>query len=244
MKTEEILKQSKIENGILKLPQIQIERKDYLDFAKDINFLGGKWKGGKTQGFAFDRPINDIAELLNCNENKKDLQFFGTPSELAAELVELCEIDNYHKILEPSAGRGAIITEIQKVSSCSVHYFEKSEVGQKYLDEFANIVKLGNDFLEADPKPENHGQFERIVANPPFSKNQDVDHILKMYDMLDNGGKLVSVSSTHWERGQEKKCQNFRKFLEYTKADIFPVPAETFKESGTNIESRIILISK
>jgi 16S rRNA G1207 methylase RsmC len=31
----------------------------------------------------------------------------------------------------------------------------------------------------------NKNYFHKIIANPPFSKNQDVKHILKMYELLE-----------------------------------------------------------
>ena len=111
---EKIIKQGKLENNIYYLPQIKLDRKEYLDVAKHLNFLGGKWKGGKIGGFIFDRDINTIEELLGNNiKLKKEIQLFETPEVIADELVGLAQLNGYDKILEPSAGRGRIIKSIK-----------------------------------------------------------------------------------------------------------------------------------
>lgn len=233
----EILKQSKIIGNILFLPEIQLDRKKYLDIAKRLEFLGGKWKTNK-KGFVFDRNIT-LDEIIENKEIKKDIQFFETPEVLADYLVELAEIDDYHTILEPSAGRGAIIKAIQKLSRCWVNYYEISETNKKYLDSLDNVRCLGNDFLCNDD-----GKFQRIVANPPFSKNQDIQHIMRMYNRLDEGGILVSCASRHWEISKDKKSVEFRKFLEMVNAEIKDIDEGTFKKSGTMIGAKIIIIKR
>jgi len=237
---ENIIKQGKLENNIYYLPEIQLDRKEYLEVAKHLKFLGGKWKGGKIGGFIFDRNINSIDELLGNNtKKKKELQFFETPEKLAKELVELAEINNYVDILEPSAGRGAIIKEIKKVCDRQIQFCEIDKTNLKYLDKIDNLENVSDngDFLEF-----NHMTFDRIIANPPFFKNQDIKHILHMYDLLRNKGILVSIASKHWENSKNKKETEFRKFLEYTKAEIIDIKEGEFKESGTTIGGVIIKI--
>lgn len=240
MEFKEIIEKSTIENGILKLPDVQLDRKQYLVIAAKLEFLGGKWKSNK-KGFVFDREI-PIESLLNSESNKetkKDLQFFPTPNELADYLVQLAEVAHGHEVLEPSAGRGAICSAIRRKSLANISVYEISDVNLDYLYKIGFIRILGKDFLKADDK-----KFDRIIANPPFSKNQDIDHILKMYDKLADGGVLVSIASSHWTFGKEKKCQEFRRFLELTRAEIEDIKSGTFKESGTMIGAKIIIIRK
>lgn len=86
--------------------------------------------------------------------------------------------------------------------------------------------------------------YDRIIANPPFSNNQDVNHISLMYEFLSPGGRLVAVSSTHWQFATEKKSKQFREWIEKVGAQIIEVPVGTFKESGTMIPTLIIVIEK
>jgi len=238
---ESIIKQGKLEDNVYSLPDIELDRKDYLQIAEHLKFLGGKWNRGK-RGFIFDREIKNIDDLLGDNtKKKKDLQFFETPEKLAKRLVELAEIKHQDTILEPSAGRGAIIKEIKKVCDCEIQYCEIDKTNLKYLekiDRLENVSKNG-DFLKFDCMT-----FDKIISNPPFSKNQDIDHIMQMYKLLRVKGILVSMASQHWENSQEKKCVEFRRFLGLTRAEVIDIDRGEFKESGTMIGSKIIIIKK
>ncbi len=86
--------------------------------------------------------------------------------------------------------------------------------------------------------------YDRIIGNPPFSKNQDQNHIQLMYDLLKPKGRLVAVSSTHWEFDKTKKSEDFREWIKKVNAQVIRVPEGTFKESGTLIPTLIIVIDK
>lgn len=169
------------------------------------------------------------------------MQFFETPKDLAKELVELAEIDNYVDILEPSAGRGAIIKEIKKRCDRQIQYCEIDETNRKYLDEINNLenVSKSGDFLKCYEMT-----FDRIIANPPFSKNQDVDHIKHMFSLLRNKGILVSIASNHWKNSKNKKETEFRQWLDDVDAEIKEIESGKFKDSGTMVGGCIIIIQK
>jgi phospholipid N-methyltransferase len=244
MTIQEILKDSTIEGNVLKLPLIQLDRKDYCDVKKSLELIGGKWKSGKVQGFVFDSDptilINNLLGDKSPEKLKKDYQFFATPTNLASELVALAEIHIDNKILEPSAGQGAIIKEIMKCGIKIVDYFELMPTNQFILKEINGVNLIGDDFLNANDCP----IYDRIIANPPFSKNQDIEHIQKMYKLLKEGGILVTIASKHWQQSNNKKEIAFRKWLTEMNAEIIDIEKGTFKESGTNIETVIIKIIK
>jgi len=116
MEIIEILKGCTIANGnIIKLPDVQLERADYMKVKKLFESNGGKWKGGKCQGFLFDTtdvsPI--LARLQDTSNRKKKFNFFETPAEVARRLaVRLGDVKPTDRILEPSAGRGALIKAV------------------------------------------------------------------------------------------------------------------------------------
>jgi len=236
-----IIKQGSLKDNIYYLPEIQLDRKQYLEISKHLQFLGGKWKGGKTKGFIFDREIDNIEKLLGDNTAvKKNIQLFETPEKIVELLLDYAEIDNYQTYLEPSAGRGRIINGIQKKCSCIIDYCEINEVNRDYLSKINNIDYLTDDFLELSKDK----KYTRIIANPPFSKNQDIKHIMKMYTLLNDSGILVSVSSKHWENCNNKKETEFRKFLDLVGAEIIGLNNKEFEESGTSISSNIVIIRK
>jgi len=241
---EKILQNCTIDGFVVKLPSIQLERKLYQEVAKKLELIGGKWNGNKIMGFVFDEDPTDLLSEIASGEKinlKKEYQFFATPDKLADYLVELAEIKVTHHILEPSAGQGAIIKAIQRKlhEGFTVWAYELMPLNQIFLNKIIGCRLLGSDFLtECDTS------FDRIIANPPFSKNQDIDHIKKMYNQLKPGGRLVSFLSNHWKSSSNKKESEFKDWLKEINAKIEDVKPGTFKESGTNIATSIIIINK
>ena len=55
MTKEEVLQKCTIEGNIVKLPNVQLDRNEYLEVKKALELIGGKWKGGKVFGFGLSR---------------------------------------------------------------------------------------------------------------------------------------------------------------------------------------------
>ena len=156
-------------------------------------------------------------------------------------MVRLAKLDQYDTILEPSAGQGAIIKAINKVCDCVPDCYELMDVNRTILNDTGLSFNLiGDDFFGHN----NRREYSKIIANPPFTKNQDIDHIKHMYSFLKDDGKLVSVASTSWQHGSHKKQVAFREWLDEVGAEVTELPAGTFKESGTNIATVIVEINK
>jgi nitrogen regulatory protein PII-like uncharacterized protein len=83
-----------------------------------------------------------------------------------------------------------------------------------------------------------------IYANPPFSKNQDIDHAYKMFESLSDNGVMVAVLSYHWVTSKNKKETLFREWLNEKNAYIEELPPGMFSDSGTNIPTVLIKIKK
>jgi type I restriction-modification system DNA methylase subunit len=250
MTKEDILKKCTIEGNIVKLPVGQLDRKLYQEVSRSLNLIGGKWTSGKTLGFVFQSdPTDLLSQIANGDKRniKKEYQFFETPENLADKIVELANIEEDSTILEPSSGHGSIINAIlRKHPHNFIFYCEKMITNQMILNnkygDCENVYflhPLNDDFLEME-----NTTFDRIVANPPFRNNQDCLHIQHMYNCLKVGGRLVSVASTHWKLSNNNTEKNFREWLLKVGAEEITVEAGTFKESGTMIESTILIIDK
>lgn len=240
----EVLKKCTVDGLTVKLPEGQLDRKTYTDVKNKLELIGGKWKGGKIMGFVFNEDPTELLEQIANGENrnlKKEFQFFATPDNLANRLVELADIKDGQMILEPSAGQGAIIRAIQgKLSPyTNIYAFEAMPLNQNFLKKIASCELLGSDFLL-----ECETYFDRIVANPPFSKNQDIDHVMHMYKHLKEGGRLVSIMSRHWLYSSNKKEVSFRDWIDEVDAKVELIDAGEFSESGTNIATCIVIINK
>ncbi len=241
MNITDILRSCIAEGNVVKLPPIQLSRENYLKVKKELELIGGKWKGGKTQGFVFEYDPSELLAQLADGEKrnlKKEYQFFETPAALADKLVAYAEMKITDKVLEPSAGRGAIVKAVhRRFPGHAVHGYELMDINRTFLGKLPDFVLLGNDFLvECDQ------HFDVIIANPPFAKNQDIDHIMKMHSILPAGGRLVSIASIHWQFASGRKETAFREWLQLKDAQIIPVPRGAFEESGTIIETCIIVI--
>lgn len=241
----EVLKECKVEGNIVRLPNEQLDRKLYLEVAKKLNLIGGKWKGHKIMGFVFPFDPTDLLKQIANGENrnlKKEYQFFETPQDLADRLVQLANINENDDILEPSAGQGAIVKAInRKLPKKNVYCYELMNINRLFLNDIPTVI------LNAEPdflKYSISFKCDKIIANPPFRNNQDIDHIIKMYNSLKSGGRLVSIASKHWQISNNKKETAFKGWLNEVKAVIKNVPENSFKESGTKIDVVIIIIDK
>lgn len=237
----ESLKKCRVEGNILHLPKEMLS--NYADVKKALMNAGGKYK---KNTFVFNSDAQPFIDRLTGGESiniRREFQAFYTPSELADHAVKLAEIKKHHSILEPSAGQGAMVKAIHRaVPGSVVDCCELMPENQVILSRIVNSTFICDDFLKIGK--EWNGYFDRIVANPPFNKNQDCLHIRKMYECLKPGGRLVSIASKHWEHSENKKEKEFRTWLKSIDADIHQIEAGRFKESGTMVSSCIIVINR
>lgn len=226
----------------LELPKIQII--NYAEVKKVLIKAGGKYR---KLGFDFPTDAQTIKNRLISGEeinDKKKFQFFPTPQAIAEQMVELACLDSSHRVLEPSAGMGDIAMRIPPGS------FKELIVVEINPDCIETLAKYytgyQEDFLTLHK--EDIGAFDRIIANPPFTNNQDVDHVIHMYKFLNPGGRLVSIMSPSWTFGQQKKQKSFRKWFEALQdrqlAELTELDQGTFKESGTNVKTVMVIINK
>ena len=241
---EEILKHCTLENNILKLPQVQFNKKSYAEAKKWIEEAGGSWQGGKVQGFTFpfnaERVFSILKDGKRCNL-QQEYQFFETPDGVADWLIMLAGgIHEDDTVLEPSAGRGALIKAIHRACpSVMVECYELMPENREFLHSLGNVILLGEDFAK-----DSVGSYSKIIANPPFANNQDIDHVRLMYDRLEEGGTLAAITSPHWKFASEKKCDVFRRWIDEVHGQVFEIGAGEFKESGTSISTMAIVIKK
>jgi len=243
MSKEEVLKNCRVEESIVYLPDGQLDRKLYTEVKKALELIGGKWKGGKVSGFVFPSDPTDLLAQVSNGEKrnlKKDYQFFATPAELADKLVTLIFVEQGSKILEPSAGQGAIIDAIaREYRYGKIDCYELMDVNRTFLKNNKNANLIGEDFLESIGEE----KYDFIVANPPFSRNQDITHFIHMVSHLKPGGKIVCIMSNHWQQSTNKKETAFKEFLNDSKNGttfISKIEGGAFKESGTSVGAVIV----
>lgn len=239
-----ILAECKIENNILFLPPEQLERNIYVAVNQCLENIGGKWNK-KAKGHIFDYDPTEAFEILiftgETENMKKAFQFFPTPRKIAELMCGMAELSTAVKILEPGCGKGDLADVIYEHNQ-NLTCIELNNEMKRYLERKPYVSIVGMDFLEYYPETEK--LYDRIIMNPPFHKQQDIDHILHSYDILSNKGILISVMSTSPFFRTNKKSVDFREWLSRNNAEVIDIAAEAFKESGTLIPTKIIKIKK
>jgi predicted RNA methylase len=238
-----ILINSKIEDKVLYLPPEKLERKLYEKVNMVLSQIGGKWNR-KQGGHVFeDDPADAIDEILLTGQvldKKKEFQFFPTPKKIAEEICDMADINKKCDCLEPSAGTGNIADIIMSYSPKSLTVVELDETNDRYLKNKYTQCFIGQDFLTWETK----NRFDRILMNPPFSKKQDIKHILRAWELLKSKGILVSILSPSPFFCNDKLSQNFMEFLNKNNAEIKDFNEGEFKESGTAIRTKCIKVIK
>jgi phospholipid N-methyltransferase len=170
--------------------------------------------------------------------------YFPTPQSLAERLVSMSCIQPGNRILEPSAGTGNLIDAVVKahqdvsVSYCELNCFLLDILRDKYTT--VDCVSFaGRDFVDLDPNRVE--RFDRVIMNPPFENNEDIDHILHAWcGLLRAGGILTAIVSAGVFTRRDKKAEAFRRFLCDERAHVHDLPAGTFKSSGTGVGAKIV----
>lgn len=244
------LKQLICEGNIAKLPNPSVyTMSEYKTVRSMLLKANGKYK---RNTFEFPFPAKVIIDTLLSGkviDFKKEFQFFATPDDLAQQICNDIVWDKEQMdILEPSAGHGVFIDtvlnlrpDIPKI----VDAVELAELNFKVLQEkykeAKNINLVQGDFLKYNPKK----KYDLILANPPFNKNQDIDHIRHMFSMLKKGGQLLTIASSSWTFGQQKKQKAFKAWLEdEIAASWVDLESGAFRTSGTMVKGTYINICK
>jgi len=242
----DILKSSELKDNGIQLNG-QLSREDYVAVNKFLTVAGCKWNKGKGMHIFIDAAAKDkMIGLINTGEvqdDKKLFQSYYTPDSLAAEVVDIAGIKFGDKVLEPSAGHGAIADRAKELKA-KVHCVEIDPVSADILERKGYVVKRADFLALPSPTCPMH-QYEIVVMNPPFTGDQDIKHVIKAFEFLAIGGKLVAIMGKGWTFGNRKACVQFREFLQkHGGAIVREIPEGTFKESGTNIATVIIEIIK
>ena len=244
----DILVECRTEGNTLYLPEGQLDRATYQAVNKVLESIGGKWNR-KAKGHVF--ADGDPAELLDnviltgeITDLKKQYQFFPTPRPIAERMCELAELDDTCIVLEPSCGKSDLADVVFESGVEELIGLELNQEMGKYLSNKPYGTGIGVDFLKYAQTIGHKAPYTRIVMNPPFSRQQDIDHILAAYSILRPGGILVSVVSESPFFRTNKKSVEFREFLEAHDAIIEPVAEGAFKESGTMVRTRLVKIVK
>lgn len=231
-----------VENNILFLPGT-LDRTIYSEVDKVLKELGGKWnRGKKGHVFAADttaeiKAVAASGEVLLLSKNG----FFPTPRELAEVTVGYADIwDGGLSVLEPSAGNGGLADVVREFHPDAK--LTLIEIQPKLCMELRSkgYEPRMADFLSMKSEP----VYDRVVMNPPFENQGDIDHITHAFNFLKPGGRLSAIGGGGWEYRKDKKAQAFRDLLNDFAMMNEPNPSGSFKSSGTMVGTRTVVVWK
>lgn len=245
----DVLSRANALGNTLRLPPEQLDRKLYERVNEVLTNAGGKWnKSARAHIFPTDAAPKLAAMLgvgVSIDEKKRDQAFF-TPPELARRVVEIADVAGC-TVLEPSAGLGALADACQEAGAESVTCLEVNpefirELEKRYAwdaqcvdflsvlpDENESVIKNGVKYATS---------YDRIVMNPPFTKNQDIKHVKHALKWLQPGGVLVSLMMPNQNR------KGFQEIVDEYDPEIIEVERGAFKGSGTDIATLIVKIQR
>lgn len=221
---------------------------DWSALKKVMTALGGTWKKGARGdkgGFVFADDI-DAAEVIRVAAESGEVldpnahDFFPTPAGLADALVARLDLKPGERVLEPSAGRGALALAVKR--ACPGAEVKCREIT---FENVAVLRGLGFETVHGDFLTLIHDpSIDAVVMNPPFSRRADIKHVLHAFDLLRHGGRLAAIMSAGVSFRDDKLASGFRTLVEKHDGTIEPNPQGSFRESGTIVNTVSVFMRK
>lgn len=236
-----ILSRVQIEENVARLTCGTLDRNLYQQVSKVMETLGGKWNR-KLDGFLFKNDPTEALDMVLTTgsvEKPDNFGFFHTQPVLAEPVVVLAQIEDGMEVLEPSAGQGGLADFIIRYTGkekvfCYELQLENVSIlkGKGYCAQQAN-------FMDVVPAQ----QYDVVVMNPPFSKQQDIKHVLHAWKFLRPGGRLVAIMSSGPTFRQDRLSETFRTMVQ-EHGWYEENPEGSFKASGTSVNTITVVMDK
>jgi predicted RNA methylase len=219
----------------------QLDRKLYERTNKVLEAAGGKWNRSK-KAHLFDSDASERIDQIILTGDiaipKDEFNFFPSPPAVVSRLLELADIERGMRVLEPSAGKGAIAYPCAEAGAI-VDCYELMEANFVALAGDARLGPVRHmDFLAQAAEP----VYDRVVMNPPFLKQADIKHVLHALSFLRSGGLLVSVMAAGVLFRDNRLTADFRQLAEERGGHFEELPEASFKASGTMVGTVIAVI--
>jgi hypothetical protein len=228
-------------NGPHLVIEQQLDRNLYVRVNKVLLAAGGRWNS-RAKAHVFEGDASDRMEQILLTGSvvipRDEFEFFETPAAVVDRVLDEAQVRGGMRVLEPSAGRGALMKPLRGLALIDV--VEKMPANAAFLRALGGIEDVHEgDFLAVDPRP----VYDRIVMNPPFSKQQDVKHVLHSLGFLRPGGRLVAVMSAGAQFRTDRLTTQFRYEIESRGGSIEHLPEGSFKSSGTGVHTVLVTAS-
>ena len=217
--------------------------REYGEIKRVLEAAGARWDR-RAQAHLFSGDAAEaLARLLDgdrVTSSKQADQWFATPPAVVAQLLDLAHLKPGMRVLEPSAGEGAIADAVTS-RGCYVDCVELSEQRAQFLKDASNAVcsVFCGDFLTVAP----HADYDRVIMNPPFTRLQDTRHVLHALKFVRPGGLLVSVMGNGVTHRSDSGSMQIRDAAKRPGGAIIELAPGAFADSGTNIATVIVVLT-
>lgn len=163
-----------------------------------------------------------------------------TTQPVIDQFMQVAEIKDGHRVLEPSAGVGLLAEGILRHNSnIQLDCIELNSECKKALKE-KGLNVIWSNFLDFKPKY----LYDRVIGAPNFKDNIDCEHVMKMYDCVKPGGKVISIMSPYWMTGSSDLQVKFREWLTDKSYRITMLPDNSYVEDGNTVPTILIILEK
>ena len=240
--TKTVLEACAIKDMTVFLPK-HLARPLYEKVNQVLIALGAIWDR-KVGGHVFEYDIADelsrVLETGSYNNWKKDTDYYFTMSETLKFIDNFIpyEYEDRIAILDPSAGQGHILDYLStEFPNAELHAVEINPrhipilTGKGYYVEHGDFLKYITDRY-----------YDLIVMNPPFK--EQLEHIMKAFEMLRPGGTLVSVACSNIKFRNDGAFKKWNEFLKDKYCSLIDLPEDSFKQSGTGTNTVMLGLTR
>lgn len=185
------------------------------------------------------RAAEELRQKIDGLKFAKIPGYFPTPADLVARMIEAANLSEGSRILEPSAGNGAIADALRDAGHDVVCIERHSTLCDILKGKGHSVIQ--GDFCEVG---ELGAPFDAVLMNPPFERGQDLEHVARAFYHVKPGGRLVAIMGAGVMFRQDRKYSAFRAMTEERGGEFVEIPAGAFKESGTGVASVMLILRK
>ncbi|WP_020396485.1 PLxRFG domain-containing protein [Thiolinea disciformis] len=224
----------------------------FVDAYQNANEEAPSLKQG-TGGKQGDRAGETVASLMDQaklayytrqkNSKRRDQRegkdYYATPEPVGLKMAQWLMLKPNDHALEPSAGHGAIakwFPNDTKNIFVEQSYSLAGELGMLGSGEVRNV-----DFMSFNPAR----HFDGVAMNPPYGHggSDAITHMGRAFNMTRNGGRVIVLipegGATDTKVANWLEAQKDAQVI----AEI-SLPNTTFKNAGTSVKTRILVIDK
>lgn len=212
----------------------------------------GEDVGGKEADVAVHNSLNDYdraksfyyaqAKKTSKNKAKEGVDYYATPEPVGFKMVEWAGLKDGDRVLEPSAGHGAISRFFSPNTENVI--IEPSE-------QLAPLAQMNTDNARLLPMQfENFNiinKFDAVVMNPPYGTagKTAMEHVAKAFKHLHDKGRVLAIvpNGPSMQKRLDAWFESEEAANAYLVGEVI-LPGVTFKRAGTGVNTKIIILDK